>query len=311
MEAQEPTIATLEPGPAPPVLTAARIEGDAAPARQSPVERSLARLSALRQYLIAGIAVVGIALHLVLRFAWHASSARYQAPLLAVLFLGGLPLVIELLIKLYRRQFGSDLLAGISIVTSVLLGEYLPGALVVLMLSGGEALESFAVRSASSVLRALAGRMPSLAHRRLDQRVSDIAAKDVAVGDILIVFPHELCPVDGEVVEGHGVMDESYLTGEPFKMSKTPGSEVLSGSINGEEALTIRATHIATDSRFARSCRSCAPAKKIRHACVAWETNWARSIRPLPLPWPCWLGLSAARRTGSWRCWSSPRHVLC
>src|SRR5262249_40357473 len=68
----------------------------------------------------------------------------------------------------------------------------------------------------------------------------------------LIVFPHEICPVDGTVLEGHGTMDESYLTGEPYLMSKAPGSEVLSGSINGETALTIRAARRAVDSRYAK-----------------------------------------------------------
>src|SRR5581483_3557038 len=92
--------------------------------------------------------------------------ALADAPLVVCLVLGGMPLVAELLFKMVRRQFGSDLLAGISIVTSVLLGEYLAGTLVVLMLSGGEALEAYAVRRASSVLQALARRLPSFAHRR-------------------------------------------------------------------------------------------------------------------------------------------------
>src|SRR5581483_3296058 len=117
--------------------------------------------------------------------------------------------------------FGSDLLAGISIVTSVLLGQYLAGTLVVLMLSGGQALEAYAVRSASSVLEALAHRMPWQAHRKRDGLLADVALDAVAVGDTLVVLPHEFCPVDGTVLEGHGVMDESYLTGEPYVMSKT------------------------------------------------------------------------------------------
>jgi heavy metal translocating P-type ATPase len=205
-----------------------------------------------RQLIIAALAVGGIALHLVLRFGAGASAATANFPLLVVLALGGLPLVAELLVKLFRRQFGSDLLAGISIITSVILGEYLAGALVVLMLSGGEALEVFAVRRASSVLRALASRVPSAAHRKHNASVSDVPLADVAVGDTLIVFPHEICPVDGTVIEGHGIMDEAYLTGEPFRMSKTPGSEVLSGAINGESALTIRAAKLAVDSRYAK-----------------------------------------------------------
>ena len=120
------------------------------------------------------------------------------------------------------------------------------------MLSGGEALEAYAVRSASSVLAALAKRMPSAAHRKRDGQIADVPLDAVAVGDALVVFPHEICPVDGAVVEGHGVMDESYLTGEPYRMSKAPGSAVLSGAVNGETALTIRCEKPAVDSRYAK-----------------------------------------------------------
>jgi heavy metal translocating P-type ATPase len=210
-----------------------------------------------RQTLIALFTIGAIALALVLRYLLQIPGAIWgvpvhELPLLAALIFGGAPLVFDLLLKLFRGEFGSDLLAGISIVTSVLLGEYLAGALVVLMLSGGEALEAYAVRSASSVLAALAKRMPSQAHRKQDTQLADIPLDEVAVGDTLLIFPHELCPVDGTVLEGHGVMDESYLTGEPFMMSKTPGSEVLSGAINGDSALTIRADKRAIDSRYAK-----------------------------------------------------------
>src|SRR5690349_7654072 len=202
-----------------------------------------------RNLIIAALATTAIAMHLVLRFGFHASPLDCQIPLWVALGLGGIPLVYELLTKLLTFEFGSDLLAGISIVTSVLLGEYLAGALVVLMLSGGEALESFAVRSASSALHALAARLPSQAHRKTDGGVTDVALDAVAVGDTLVVFPHETCPVDGTVVAGHGTMDESYLTGEPYRIAKTPGSGVLSGAVNGETALTIRADKRALDSR--------------------------------------------------------------
>jgi cation transport ATPase len=102
--------------------------------------------------VIAVLAAAAILVHLILRFALHTSPGAYQIPLLATLGLGGIPLVYELLKNLLRREFGSDLLAGISIVTSVVLGEYLAGSIVVLMLSGGEALENYALLSASSVL---------------------------------------------------------------------------------------------------------------------------------------------------------------
>ena len=217
-----------------------------------PMSKLMGFWTSRRMVIIACVALAGITLHLVLRYGVHGEAPSYQIPLWIVLAFGGIPLLYELLTKVVKLQFGSDLLAGISIVTAALLGEYLAGALVVLMLSGGEALESYAVRSASSVLRALARRMPSLAHRRQDGQMADVPLSEVAIGDALVVFPHEVCPVDGTVIEGHGIMDESFLTGEPFQMSKTPGSAVLSGAINGESALTIRATRPAADSRYAK-----------------------------------------------------------
>lgn len=120
------------------------------------------------------------------------------------------------------------------------------------MLSGGEALEAYATRSASSVLQALAKRMPTIAHRREGEKITDVALNEIAIGDMLSVFPHEICPVDGTVTEGHGSMDEAYLTGEPYRITKAPGSAVLSGAINGENALTIRCERPASDSRYAR-----------------------------------------------------------
>lgn len=201
---------------------------------------------------IALLALGGITLHLGLRFGVHVAQLPSNLPLFVVLALGGVPLVWELLQKLLKREFGSDLLAGISIVTSVLLGEYLAGALVVLMLSGGEALEAYATRSASSVLQALAKRMPTLAQRKDGDKLIEIPLAEVVIGDTLVVFPHALCPVDGTVLDGHGAMDESYLTGEPYQVSKAPGTTVLSGAINGESALTIRCDKPAQDSRYAR-----------------------------------------------------------
>jgi heavy metal translocating P-type ATPase len=205
-----------------------------------------------RTTFISILALGGIGAHLWLRFGFRAAPSRAELPLLATLVLGGLPMLYDLLRKLLKRQFGSDLLGGISILTSVVLGEYLAGSIIVLMLAGGEALESYALRNASSVLAALAKRLPSVAHRKSESAIVDVALNEVAIGDTLVIFPHDICPVDGVVTEGHGVMDESYLTGEPFQITKTSGSLVISGAVNGESALTIRTTQRAADSRYAK-----------------------------------------------------------
>ena len=205
--------------------------------------------------LIATIAAVGIAAHLVLRFALPDAKAYADFPLFFALAAGGIPLVLTLLRKLWAAEFGSDLLAGISIVTAVVLHQYLVAAIVVLMLSSGASLERFAERRASSVLEALARRMPSVAHRQSASGMADVRLDEIAVGDVLVVLPHEICPVDGTVIEGRGVMDESYLTGEPFMIAKTVGSNVLSGAINADTAVTVQASKLAVDSRYASIMR--------------------------------------------------------
>jgi heavy metal translocating P-type ATPase len=234
---------------------------------------------------IALLTIAGILLHLFLRYFLNSPRIAWQVPLIVVFFIGGVPLLVTLTQKLFAREFGSDHLAGISIITSVILGEYLVAAIVILMLSGGTALEVFASRRASSVLDALAKRMPLVAHRKCGPDLSDVRLGDIAVGDTLVVFPHEICPVDGAVIEGHGEMNEAYLTGEPFEIAKTPGSEVLSGSINGDAALHIRADKLAVDSRYARIMRVMQDAEQRRprirrlgDKLGAWYTPLALSL---------------------------------
>jgi len=199
--------------------------------------------------------------------------------------IGGVPLTIDLMRRLAAREFGSDLLAGMSIITAAILGQYLAGAIVVLMLSGGAALEQYATQRASAVLGALAKRMPHVAHRERAGSLDDIALDAVRIGDRLVVLPHETCPVDGRVIAGHGTMDESYLTGEPYQISKVVGAEVLSGAVNGETALTIEVGKLPVDSRYAKIIRVMQEAennrprfRRIADRLGSWYTLLALSV---------------------------------
>lgn len=253
-----------------------------------------------RDLLIAGVAIIGIAAHLILRFGFGSQSSAQSLPLYGVLVFGGLPLVFRLIQKSLAREFGSDLLAGISIIASALMGQFLVGSIVVLMLSGGTVLEEFATRRASSVLEALSKRMPQTAHRKTEEGIVDIKAAEIVVGDVLVVFPHEICPVDGVVVEGQGRMNEAYLTGEPYETSKAEGGEVISGAINGEGALAIRATRLPIDSRYARIMR------------VMQETQERRPrLRRLGDMLGAWYTpLAVAIAIGSWIASGEPQRFL-
>ncbi len=255
------------------------------------------------KYLNPAIAIAAcfaILLSLVLAH-WAGASARVSdLPLLAVIAAGGGALVVRLVIGLFRGEFGSDLLAGISIIASLPLGEYMAGTIVVLMLSGGSALEDFAMRKASSVLDALARRMPSVAHRREGLGMVDVTVNAIKPGDELVVLPHELCPVDGVVLEGHSSMDESYLTGEPYRLSKIAGASVISGAINGDGALVIRATHEARDSRYS----------KIMNVMEVSRQRRPRLRRLADRLGACYTPLAVCIAVAAWASFSSPERFL-
>lgn len=199
------------------------------------------------QSFVASMSLIAIGIYLILN-AFNAPFANFT--LLFLIVIGGVPLFLQIILKLLRGNFGADSLAAIALITGVILQEYLAASLIVLMLASGQTLENYALRKASSVLLALVERMPTIAHRKVNNQVEDIPLIDIHINDQIVIYPHEACPVDGIVIEGNGSMDESYLTGEPYQVSKAPGVSVLSGAINGESVLIIQATKLTVDSRY-------------------------------------------------------------
>jgi heavy metal translocating P-type ATPase len=208
-----------------------------------------------RDLASAAIALLGIVSYSTARYGFEVQTGVRNIPLIAALILGGAPQVWNVARRVATGRFDADILAMVSIVTSLILHEYLAGTIIVLMLAGGTVLEEYATGKASSVLDALAKRIPRIAHRLNGETTEDILVGAVKPGDVVVIFPHESCPVDGVVVSGHGSMNEAYLTGEPYLLSKSPGTAVLSGAMNGDFALTIKATKPAADSRYAQIMR--------------------------------------------------------
>ncbi|HUG51836.1 MAG TPA: HAD-IC family P-type ATPase, partial [Terrimesophilobacter sp.] len=154
--------------------------------------------------------------------------------------------------ELRRGRFGIDVLAVIAILATVLVGEYVASLIIVLMVSGGDALEDYAAQRAQRDLGALLEREPQIAHR-IDgstQNVSDIPATDVRIGDTILVRSGEVVPVDGTLASPNGGFDESSLTGESMPVHRVSGDAVLSGSINGLRSVILVATATAANSQF-------------------------------------------------------------
>jgi heavy metal translocating P-type ATPase len=217
--------------------------------------------------------------------ALAAPANLWRWPLLAIILVGGVPLLLETARQLWRREFGVDLLAALAIIGSVALGEYLAGAVIVLMLSGGEALESFALRRAHRSLSALAERAPREAHLVIDGELRTVPADSVEIGALVMVKPGEVIPVDGVVAEGNSSVSEADLTGEPVPQRKQPGALALSGSVNLDSPLRITATKRSAESQYAQIVRlveeaqaSKAPIHRLADRYAVWFTAIALVI---------------------------------
>ena len=149
-----------------------------------------------------------------------------------------------------RGHWGLDILAVTAIVATVLVGEYVAALLVVLMLTGGEALEDYANRRAKRELDALLTRAPQLAQRIEGDEIVEVRADEVRPGDVLLVRPSEIVPVDAALRSDEAAFDESSITGESVPVEKGAGDAVLSGSVNGQAAVEVVATATAADSQY-------------------------------------------------------------
>jgi heavy metal translocating P-type ATPase len=152
-------------------------------------------------------------------------------------------------------QWGLDILALTAILSAVLLHEYWAAIVVVIMLTGGESLEDYAEHRAQTELRSLLERAPQTAHVLKSGKLNDIAASAVNVGDKLVIKPGELVPVDAVIIEGTSSFDESSLTGESLPRPRKVGEEIVSGSVNLDGAVTVKALHSAAASQYEQIIR--------------------------------------------------------
>lgn len=201
------------------------------------------------------------------------------------LIIGGAPILWETANGITRRQFASDIVATMAIIAAIVLNDAFPGVVIVLMQTGGKALEDYAFRRASSSLDALIARSPRIAQRRKGDSLEEIDVKDVRVNDILVVRPGDLVPVDGIVMSGQSQLDESSLTGEPMPKSKGMGDHIFSGTVNVATAFEMRAEKLSGQSQYARivelvrkAQEEKAPIQRLADRYAVWFTPLAVAI---------------------------------
>ena len=160
------------------------------------------------------------------------------------------PMAREMIESIKAKEYGLDLLALTAIIASLLMGEFLAAIVVVLMITGGEALEDYAQEKAKKELTDLLKRAPKIAHKKVGKVFKNVAIDSVKKGDILLVKPGEVIPVDATIIKGITSLDESALTGESLPVDKKVGNKLLSGSINQQASIEIKALSTSHNSQY-------------------------------------------------------------
>ncbi len=192
-------------------------------------------------------------------------------------------LLVESVIRLWRRELGVDLIALLAIIGALALDQSLVAAVIAVMLSGGHALEAYASRRAQQEISKLVARAPSFAWRHRGGQLEQIPIATVDVGDRLLVRSGELVPVDGDVLEQPAVLDESSLTGESLPVKHPPGSRIQSGSVNAGTPFDMRASHPAAQSTYAGIVRLVEEAQRSRAPLTRMADRFALLFIPLTL----------------------------
>ncbi|GAH43648.1 unnamed protein product, partial [marine sediment metagenome] len=195
--------------------------------------------------------------------------------------MGGAIITFRSIKSLLDKDFTVDFLASVAIIVSIVTGQYLAAAVVVVMLNGGELLEDYASRKASRAIEKLIQSAPVKARIRKDGREVEIPIEEVKVGDSILVKPGEKIPIDGVVISGNGSVNQASITGESMPIDKTLDSEVYGNTLLEDGALEIRVNKEQRDTVFSHIVRLIEEAQANKAPVERVADKYARWFAPI------------------------------
>ena len=195
--------------------------------------------------IVLSIALVALFLEFILKESYYAKTLiTATGIIMSVILLKGMIDVLR------SGNFGVDILAISAIAATLAVGNYWAALIILIMITGGDSLEDDAQKKARKDLKSLLDNTPRIAHKKIGDDLTDISVDDIKIGDIIIVKPKEIVPVDGILLSDNVLLDESSLTGESKPAAKLKGEGLWSGSVNGSGAITIQVSKLAKDSQY-------------------------------------------------------------
>ncbi|MBT9171617.1 MAG: putative manganese/zinc-exporting P-type ATPase [Actinobacteria bacterium] len=201
----------------------------------------------LKDFLLVAIVGILILVSLLLWLVW----GIVEAPLLPAL-IGGIPIVIGAVKGLLRKDMNVGLLISVALIASIIVGKYLPAAIVVFIMHLGEALENITLARSTKAIRKLLELRPRFARVRRNGQEVEVPAIEVRRGERVLVKSGERIPVDGIVVFGQAAVNKAPLTGESIPVEVGVGDEVFEATINEAGVLEIETTKVGRESMMGR-----------------------------------------------------------
>lgn len=205
----------------------------------------------IKRYPIPVFALIGLVSGVIFHWFFNQPDMGHWI-WLVTLIIGGTPIILDTVRNMIHRHFAADIIAMLAIITAILSNEALPGVVIVIMQSGGKALEDHAFRKASTSLNALLARSPQVANRKKNDMIEVIDVNSIKIGDLLIVRPGDLIPVDGHVINNNAIIDESALTGEPIPKTKKVSDPLFSGTVNVGDAFEMITDKLNAESQYSK-----------------------------------------------------------
>ncbi|MEI8338610.1 MAG: heavy metal translocating P-type ATPase [bacterium] len=207
----------------------------------------------LSDYRLFSFAIVAILVTLALQILGYHVAAKWVLSIAALIEV--IPLLNDMYKSLRSGTYGIDLLAATAIIASVILGQHWAAIVIVLMLTGGEALEDYAERRAKSELNELLKNAPQTAKVIRKNKTIEVKVDDIHINDKIVIDAGDLVPVDAVIIEGSASFNESSLTGESLPQPKDVKSKLLSGSVNLDGSVIAKALATAENSQYQQIVR--------------------------------------------------------
>lgn len=202
----------------------------------------------IKKYGWLTMVALGLAFSLGLYLSGNILYSRWLVTILCLI--GVLPEIKSIVLDLWHRKFGVDIIAVVAVLASLAMQEYATAGVILLMFTGGMALEEYAKARAQKELQSLLSKAPKIAHVKRGKSFLDTAVDKIKINDTLLIKPGEVVPVDGVIINGDSSFDESAITGESLPIEKQKNDLVLSGTLNQDAPVQIKAMRTSGDSQY-------------------------------------------------------------